>query len=226
MKLSKLFSKNRRPSSPKNANPFALYLSADPSTRPVKPPSTSSKSSPHLSSQPSELSSADQKRPVIAQLFELEHQDLVEAFKIIDTDGNGKITEQELRLMWKRLGKRISDQELRLMIEEADLNGDGVIDLQEFVAFHSQQLPHPDVVDPATRAEDIRLTFKVCDSDRDGLISASDMHKVMRRLGKSKATLYECSAMVTCVDSDGDGLITFSEFEKLMRSRIFAQSGW
>ncbi|KAG6548251.1 hypothetical protein Mapa_010302 [Marchantia paleacea] len=206
MKLPQLFSKNRRSSPPKDANPYAVYLSADPSTRPVKPPSSPSECFPVLSRRPSELSSAYQKRPVIDQLFELENQEFVEAFKIIDTDGDGKITEQELRLMWQRLGKRISDKELRFMIEEADLNGDGVIDLQEFVAFHSQQLPRPAADDPASHAEDIRVTFNVSDSDRDGLISASELQKVMRRLGKRKATLDECSAMVRLVTSAQESL--------------------
>ena len=60
-------------------------------------------------------------------------EDLVEAFKIFDKDGTFKISAQELRHVMTTLGERLSEEEADEMIREADCDGDGYIDYQEFV---------------------------------------------------------------------------------------------
>lgn len=52
--------------------------------------------------------------------------EIVEAFKVFDKDGSGKISADELRQVMHNLGEKLSDQEVEEMIKEADTNGDGV----------------------------------------------------------------------------------------------------
>ena len=59
--------------------------------------------------------------------------ELIEAFKVFDKDGNGFITAQELRHVMTNLGEKITQEEADEMIGEADLDGDGRIDYEEFV---------------------------------------------------------------------------------------------
>ena len=59
--------------------------------------------------------------------------ELIEAFKVFDKDGNGFITSQELRHVMTNLGEKITEKEADEMIKEADLDGDGRIDYEEFV---------------------------------------------------------------------------------------------
>ena len=51
---------------------------------------------------------------------------------MFDCDGNGLISREELRKVMKNIGENLSEQDLTDMIEEADKNGDGMIDFEEF----------------------------------------------------------------------------------------------
>ena len=56
-----------------------------------------------------------------------------EAFKRIDTDGSGCLSPDELRELVHELGDNVSPTELEAMIAEADKDGDGEIDEEEFI---------------------------------------------------------------------------------------------
>jgi calmodulin len=60
-------------------------------------------------------------------------EELLEAFKVFDRDGNGFITSHELRHVMTNLGEALTPQEVEEMIKEADLDGDGQINYEEFV---------------------------------------------------------------------------------------------
>ena len=47
-------------------------------------------------------------------------------------DGNGYIDRRELEIMLKFLGEPMTEEEISAIIEEADVDSDGVIDYAEF----------------------------------------------------------------------------------------------
>ena len=53
-----------------------------------------------------------------------------EAFHLIDHDGGGTISANELKQVMKNLGDNLSHREVEDMIREIDLDGDGEIDYQ------------------------------------------------------------------------------------------------
>ncbi|PSC76513.1 calmodulin [Micractinium conductrix] len=59
--------------------------------------------------------------------------ELMEAFKVFDKDGNGFISAAELRHVMTNLGEKLTDEEVDEMIREADTDGDGQVDYNEFV---------------------------------------------------------------------------------------------
>ncbi|XP_033763698.1 calmodulin-A-like [Pecten maximus] len=63
-----------------------------------------------------------------------EDEELVEAFRVFDKDGNGFISASELRHVMLSLGEKLTDEEVDEMIKEADSNGDEQIDYNEFVS--------------------------------------------------------------------------------------------
>ncbi|KAL6622590.1 hypothetical protein ACP70R_032469 [Stipagrostis hirtigluma subsp. patula] len=60
-------------------------------------------------------------------------EELREAFKVFDKDQNGFISGAELRHVMISLGEKLTDEEVEQMIREADLDGDGQVNYDEFV---------------------------------------------------------------------------------------------
>ncbi|KAL6325019.1 hypothetical protein AAG906_022109 [Vitis piasezkii] len=60
-------------------------------------------------------------------------EELKEAFKVFDKDQDGYISANELRNVMFNLGERLTDEEAEQMIREADLDGDGKVNYDEFV---------------------------------------------------------------------------------------------
>ncbi|CAM9531984.1 unnamed protein product [Heterosigma akashiwo] len=60
-------------------------------------------------------------------------QEIIEAFKVYDKDGNGFISAAELRPIMTILGEKLTDEEVDGMIREADIDGDGQINYEVFV---------------------------------------------------------------------------------------------
>ena len=60
-------------------------------------------------------------------------EEIRDAFRVFDKDGNGFISTTELRHVMTNLGEKLTDQEVNEMIGEADVDGDGQINDEEFV---------------------------------------------------------------------------------------------
>lgn len=52
-------------------------------------------------------------------------EEIMEAFKVFDKDGNGMISSAEIRHIMSNLGEKLTDEEMDDMIREADIDGDG-----------------------------------------------------------------------------------------------------
>ena len=57
-------------------------------------------------------------------------EELREAFKVFDKDGNGFISAAELRHVMINLGEKLTDEEVDEMIREADIDGDGQVNYE------------------------------------------------------------------------------------------------
>ncbi|XP_066367547.1 probable calcium-binding protein CML18 [Miscanthus floridulus] len=139
-----------------------------------------------------------------------------QVFRRYDANGDGKISAEELASVLRALGAPPAPGEVRRMMDEMDSDRDGFVDLAEFVAFHCSNGEEEDGEgrEDATEAE-LREAFRMYDADRNGLISARELHRVLRQLG-DKCSVADCSRMIRSVDADGDGSVNFDEFKKMM----------
>ncbi|KAF3785707.1 Calmodulin [Nymphaea thermarum] len=135
--------------------------------------------------------------------------DFKEAFSLFDKDGDGCITIQELATVIGSLGQNPTEEELREMIGEVDVNRNGTIEFIEFLNLMARKTKETDA------EEELKEAFKVFDKDQNGYISAEELRNVMINLGE-KLTDEEARQMISEADTDGDGLVNYEEFVKIM----------
>ncbi|CAI9765642.1 unnamed protein product [Fraxinus pennsylvanica] len=145
---------------------------------------------------------------------ELSDFELKQAFKMIDRDGDGKITEEELEALLIRVGAEPpSQEELRLMLSDVDVDGDGCISLEEFYAIGS-------AFGPPACDDELKETFDYFDSNRDGKITAEELYNVFRTIGDGRCTLDDCRRMIKGVDKNRDGFVCFEDFTRMMELQL------
>mmetsp|Transcript_22481 Transcript_22481/g.35955 ORF Transcript_22481/g.35955 Transcript_22481/m.35955 type:complete len:154 (+) Transcript_22481:133-594(+) len=66
-------------------------------------------------------------------------EQVIEAFKIFDPDGTGKISASEMSTVMTNLGEKLTAEEVKAMLAEADPSNTGKIDYAEFVKKMAQQ---------------------------------------------------------------------------------------
>jgi Ca2+-binding EF-hand superfamily protein len=125
----------------------------------------------------------------------------------------GTIESCELKYVMNKLGEEPNDDELEDMIRAVDLNGDGVIDFEEFIGLMRLRMDERQR-DPE---EDLRDAFNMFDADRSGYIDREEVRALMKKLAQT-LTDEEIDAIMEEVDTDGDGEISFEEFRAMMFS--------
>ncbi|KAL0363223.1 UNVERIFIED_CONTAM: Calcium-dependent protein kinase [Sesamum calycinum] len=147
---------------------------------------------------------------VIAQsLSEDEIKGLKAMFTNIDTDKSGTITYEELKSGLARLGSKLSEAEVKQLMEAADVDGNGTIDYIEFITatMHRHKLE---------RDEHLFKAFQFFDKDSSGYITRDELESAMKEYGMGdEATIKE---IISEVDTDNDGRINYEEFCAMMRS--------
>ena len=61
------------------------------------------------------------------------------AFKIFDKNGDNYISRSELKSAMRKIGEKMSDKDIDVMIREADLDRDGRVNYEEFVRIASKR---------------------------------------------------------------------------------------
>ncbi|GIL42840.1 hypothetical protein Vafri_696 [Volvox africanus] len=60
-------------------------------------------------------------------------EDLRKAFRMFDRDGNGQINAAELKHIMTNIGETLTEEQVDDMIQEADIDQDGMINYEEFI---------------------------------------------------------------------------------------------
>ncbi|KDP22101.1 hypothetical protein JCGZ_25932 [Jatropha curcas] len=135
---------------------------------------------------------------------------LKEAFEMMDTTQRGKINIEELRIGLQRLGQQIPDADLRILMDAADVDGDGTLNYGEFVAVsvHIRKMAND---------EHLHKAFAFFDQNQSGYIEIEELREA---LSDEVDTCSEdiINAIMHDVDTDKDGRISYEEFATMMKA--------
>ena len=137
------------------------------------------------------------------ELKELEKQ-----FINIAGSRDSSIDKNILKTLTKNLEQNYSEQELEHLINEVDEDGNGKIELDEFIKILANKSLGDEHI--------IKQAFAILDRTNSGYITPSDLRHAMLCLGENY-TIEEIHEMISLVDDDLDGVINFQEFNKLVK---------
>ncbi|CAI9112337.1 OLC1v1012774C1 [Oldenlandia corymbosa var. corymbosa] len=148
---------------------------------------------------------------VIAEHLSVEEVEVIrDMFTLMDTDNDGKVTFEELKAGLKKVGSQLAEPEIKLLMEVADVDGNGILDYGEFVAvtIHLQRVEND---------EHFRRAFMFFDKDGSGHIELDELREALAdESGETDmAVLHE---IMREVDIDKDGRISYDEFVAMMKT--------
>ncbi|KAB5543975.1 hypothetical protein DKX38_012087 [Salix brachista] len=146
-------------------------------------------------------------RIIAETLSEEEIAGLKEMFKMIDSDGSGQITFEELKAGLKRAGANLKESEIYDLMHAADVDNSGTIDYGEFIAatLHLNKIE---------RQDHLYAAFSYFDKDGSGYITPDELQQACEEFGLEDVRLEE---MIREVDQDNDGRIDYNEFVAMMQ---------
>lgn len=112
----------------------------------------------------------------------------------------------------RSLGQNPSESELTDMINEVDVNSDGLIDFPEFLTMMARKMKDTDL------EAEIAEAFKVFDRNGDGKISAAELRHVLTSIGE-KLSDADVDQMIREADTNNDGEIDIQEFTQLLTAK-------
>jgi len=137
------------------------------------------------------------------------------AFKFFDKDTDGGINAVELDRVLGELGESTTVAECEKMIAEVDSDGNGCIDIKEFIDLLLNIIAVDDT------EEEVLDSFRRFDPTESGFIDEKELRRVMTNLGDHLSES-ELDDMIRDCDPDGDGKINYTVFTKLMMTPMDA----
>jgi Ca2+-binding EF-hand superfamily protein len=128
-------------------------------------------------------------------------QTMSEKFKEVDADKSGLVSLEEAKKVLKHPPFNFPDGKIKLLLERFDRDGNGQLDVNEFIGFYSEAKAITD---------DIGRRFDSLDTDGNGLLSPSELSGVIAdTLGYDQT---KAKQFVDTFDINKDGHIDKKEF--------------
>ncbi|XP_047980288.1 calcium-dependent protein kinase 8-like [Salvia hispanica] len=147
---------------------------------------------------------------VAENLSKEEEAGMKEAFDMMDSGKKGKINVEELRAGLHKLGHQISDVDVHVLMEAADVEGDGTLSYVEFVAVtvHLRKMVND---------EHISKAFDHFDRNESGYIEIEELREALCDNDDANNKEVITSIMLD-VDTNKDGRISYEEFATMMKA--------
>lgn len=136
--------------------------------------------------------------------------EIKEAFSLFDKDMSGNIDVQELKDAMKALGIYMNKEQSKELMDKADKDGSGTIEIGEFMALMAEKINH------RNPREEVYKAFRMYDDDDGGTIDFVNLRKVATELAFENITDEDCIKMIKIADTTGRGEVDINDFMAVM----------
>ncbi|KAL0699683.1 hypothetical protein Bca4012_055805 [Brassica carinata] len=148
---------------------------------------------------------------VIAEHLSIQEVEVIkDMFTLMDDDNDGRITYPELKAGLQKVGSQLGEPEIKMLMEVADVDGNGFLDYGEFVAviIHLQKIENDEL---------FKLAFMFFDKDGSTYIELDELREALTdELGEPDVSVL--NDIMREVDTDKDGRINYDEFVTMMKA--------
>ena len=121
-------------------------------------------------------------------------------FDLNDSNKDGNVSSLELANILKSININVSDEEIKEIIEELELEGNNEVNFENFVSIVNRREKDVD------SEEEVLKAFKLFDKEGNGLININELKNIMLSVGKNIKE-EELNDMLKEADTDMDGYI-------------------
>jgi len=135
---------------------------------------------------------------------------LLSAFQLLDLNGDGKLSRDELIVGYQKiLGLQHAEEEVDAIMRAVDNNNSGTIDYTEFVmaTMNRQKM---------LSKERLEAVFKLFDKDGNGYLTADELKEIFNPGNVKEIDDKVWTDLINEVDQNGDGKISYKEFKDMM----------
>lgn len=125
--------------------------------------------------------SSTRKQAEFYKISEEKLHEYKEAFNMLDENCDGLISAAEIKSMFAKIEQPISDDEVKVMLKEIDLDGNEFIDLDEFI---QMMVKYETRITPEQYEVSLRRVFEIFDLDKNSYITETELKEVMAKLGE------------------------------------------
>ncbi|KAK1372836.1 putative EF-hand domain pair, Serine/threonine protein kinase, striated muscle-specific [Heracleum sosnowskyi] len=138
-------------------------------------------------------------------------QEIREMFHMWDTDKNGDLTLEELKSGLISNDHNVSDLDVQSLMEAADLDGNGTLNIDEFVtiAVHIKKI---------SSDEQLKQAFSSFDKNQSGYIEFEELNEALFEGNQESNNENVIREIIFDADLDKDGRISYPEFAAMMKT--------
>ena len=135
-------------------------------------------------------------------------------FLALDLDGNGDISVKELESLLRSIKRklRMTENQIMKMVKQTDKNGDGSVDLEEFLNLietaEQKRVIHKELI----QRSGVRQAFMKYDKDGSGTITRDEFRRVVEDKYQTTMRANQIDKLMDEADKDNSGNISYDEF--------------
>ena len=148
-------------------------------------------------------------------LSSTEIKELKEIFMLVDQDGSGSITPDELADLMDTLGLDATPEELREMMKELDDDDSGTIEFEEFVQVMGKRISANYTVDMMLGSFRSFETSKA-EVGEEGKLEVADLITALTQYGTKKLTREEATMLVMQMEPDINNKVNYVDYVHMM----------